>query len=153
MKRNGFTLIEVMVVIIMIGILAAVAIPIYSGYVYRARATEGVTMLGAVKTYALEYRTSKGIWPTEDNLDDAFNSFNDLFYFYKGITIIESGDRYAVRIDADDDFGLPSSLKDNGYIQLDFSIANTEEGQTGWSGGIIDEYADWLPQCTKPLSS
>lgn len=152
MKRNGFTLIEVMVVIIMIGILAAVAIPIYSGYVYRARATEGVTMLGAVKTYALEYRTSKGEWPEKADLDDAFNSFNDLFYFSKTITIIESNDRYAVRIDADDEFGLSSSFTD-GYIQLDFSIANTEEGQTGWSGGIIDKYADWLPQCTKPLTS
>ncbi len=52
-KRAGFTLIELMIVVIVVGILAAAAIPIYSRVMDRARASEGKALLGTVRTHYL----------------------------------------------------------------------------------------------------
>ena len=47
---KGFTMVELMVVIIIVGILAAIAVPLYTGYVERARVTEGTSIMGAIIT-------------------------------------------------------------------------------------------------------
>ncbi len=52
--QKGFTLIELMIVVAIIGILAAVAIPAYQDYTVRAQATEGVNILGGAKTDIVE---------------------------------------------------------------------------------------------------
>ena len=52
-KRTGFTLIELMIVVIVVGILAAAAIPIYGRVMDRARASEGKALLGTVRTHYL----------------------------------------------------------------------------------------------------
>ncbi len=61
--QKGFTLIELMIVIAIIGILASFAIPAYQDYLARAQIAEGVTLSGAGKTPLSEYYSDKGIWP------------------------------------------------------------------------------------------
>jgi type IV pilus assembly protein PilA len=61
--QKGFTLIELMIVVAIIGILAAIAIPAYSDYTIRAQVTEGLNLAGAVKAGISESYAQTGVWP------------------------------------------------------------------------------------------
>ncbi len=62
-NQQGFTLIELMIVVAIIGILAAIAIPAYSDYTKRAKVTEGITQGASAKASVSEYVISQGVWP------------------------------------------------------------------------------------------
>ncbi|HCX88021.1 MAG TPA: hypothetical protein DG761_08335 [Gammaproteobacteria bacterium] len=67
MKQKGFTLIELMIVIVIIGVLAAVAIPQYNQYQARTQVAEAFTMLGSVKQALTLYYQENGEFPQEGN--------------------------------------------------------------------------------------
>lgn len=64
--QKGFTLIELMIVVAIIGILAAIAIPAYQNYTKRAHVTEGLSLAGGAKAAVTEYFSSKGEWPSDN---------------------------------------------------------------------------------------
>ena len=67
MKRlqQGFTLIELMIVVAIVGILAAIALPAYQDYVIRSKMSEGVAAAAACKTSISEYVSTKNNWPAD----------------------------------------------------------------------------------------
>jgi type IV pilus assembly protein PilA len=67
MKRlqQGFTLIELMIVVAIVGILAAIALPAYQDYVIRSKMSEGVAAAAACKTSISEYVSTKNAWPAD----------------------------------------------------------------------------------------
>lgn len=64
--QKGFTLIELMIVIAIIGILAAIAIPAYQDYTVRAKVTEGINLVAAAKLAVSESFLDDGAWPTDN---------------------------------------------------------------------------------------
>ncbi len=71
--QKGFTLIELMIVIAIVGILAAVALPAYQDYTVRAKLSEVMARGSEVKTAVTEYYASTGTMPAT-NTTDVFNT-------------------------------------------------------------------------------
>jgi type IV pilus assembly protein PilA len=65
--QKGFTLIELMIVIAIIGILAAIAIPAYQNYTIRAQVTEGLSLADGWKTSISEYYAQYGAFPSSSS--------------------------------------------------------------------------------------
>ncbi|HFB0708305.1 TPA: pilin [Neisseria gonorrhoeae] len=67
--QKGFTLIELMIVIAIVGILAAVALPAYQDYTARAQVSEAILLAEGQKSAVTEYYLNHGTWP--ENNDSA----------------------------------------------------------------------------------
>ncbi len=65
--QHGFTLIELMMVVAIIGILAAIAIPAYQDYTIRAQVSEGMSLAGAAKTAMAEFTANFGHFPSNND--------------------------------------------------------------------------------------
>lgn len=94
--QSGFTLIELMIVVAIIGILAAVAIPAYQDYTIRAKVTEAMSIASQAKTAVSEYYVSQGSMPatqTTAGLDAATTYATDIV---KSMTYSKTSDTVGV---------------------------------------------------------
>ena len=74
--QKGFTLIELMIVIAIIGILAVVALPAYQDYTARAQVSEALTLAEGQKSAVTEYRSDRGDWPTTNAMAGVASSIS-----------------------------------------------------------------------------
>ncbi len=65
-SKKGFTLIELMITVAIVGILAAIALPAYQDYTVRAQVSEATSLLDGTKTPIAEYYADKGEFPADN---------------------------------------------------------------------------------------
>ena len=138
--QEGFTLIELMIVVAIIGILAAVAIPAYQDYIARSQVSEAVSLMGSSKTPLAEYFADRGFWPSA--LSDVLG--NTSGKYTGGVTGVDTGTIN----------GTASSYS----VEATMKTANVNAAITGQSVRLttVDAGKNWL--CTTggaaaPLSS
>jgi len=143
-RQQGFTLIELMIVVAIIGILAAIAIPQYQNYVARSQVAEALSFSGSAKTSVSEYRMTQGDFPAtnaEAGLPDADNMEGT----YVASVAISAGGIITVTMK---DSGVASAIEE-GELKLTPTESN---GNITWAcdGGDTTPIEDaYLPSSCK----
>ena len=128
LPRNGFTLIEVMIVVAIVGILAAIALPNYSYYVQRAKIIEATTSLSDVRQRTeqlfLDTRTYAG------NCTAAKNAVQPSIKTFDLSCSNEAASTYTITAT-----GVPAQGMSASFVYtIDQAGTKTSAGPTGWAG-------------------
>ena len=140
MKRvqQGFTLIELMIVVAIIGILAAVALPAYQDYTKRSHVAEGLNLAGAAKTSVAEFYQSNGKMGSTANTS----------YGLPGATSITGNAVKSVTAGTDGKITIVYNVKVADGASIDLSpITGANAGSMSWTckGAAGGMKASWLP--------
>ncbi|HGM2911086.1 TPA: pilin, partial [Neisseria gonorrhoeae] len=85
--QKGFTLIELMIVIAIVGILAAVALPAYQDYTARAQVSEAILLAEGQKSAVTEYYLNHGEWPENNTSAGVASSSSIKGKYVKSVTV------------------------------------------------------------------
>jgi type IV pilus assembly protein PilA len=143
--QAGFTLIELMIVVAIIGILAAVALPAYQDYTARAKVTEVNLQVGSCKGAVSEFIQANAKFPDDAN-QAGCNADAETKYMVKGMAVdkasgkITSGAIRAVAAGADGKFLILQPTSDK---ERKTALADASTAIQGWSCGTDADAKDY----------
>jgi type IV pilus assembly protein PilA len=126
--QKGFTLIELMIVVAIIGILAAIAIPAYQDYTTRAQVTEGLNMAGAAKAAVSESYSANGAWPADNNVAGLGLAGNIQGKYVDSVTV--TANKVSVLFRA----GVPAATAIQGKTLI-LTAGTSNNGDVAWQCG------------------
>jgi type IV pilus assembly protein PilA len=129
--QKGFTLIELMIVVAIIGILAAIAIPAYQNYTIRAQVTEGLSLADGWKTGIAEFYAQNGVFPsgssTTGSATQIIAAGTTTGKYVNGVSVAAGGQIVIL-------YGLQANQKING-LTLDISPGLSGNNDVVWVCG------------------
>jgi len=144
--EGGFTLIEIMVVLVILGALAIISVPVYSNYVNRAKINEAISNVDALANAIRIYKMENGKWPSKDDLtkDNTIAGtlkvvdINETYFTIENWTVPAYNQDLTIRLTAKSDSGLTGSIN---YI-----ITPEYKGKWGEdnSNKLLTKYAPYL---------
>ena len=132
--QKGFTLIELMIVVAIIGILAAIAIPAYQDYLIRSQASEGLTMASAAKAAVSEFYANNGDWPSDNSAAGLGSSSTIQGKYVQSISVQNGGIEIT--------YGNEANTKIDGET-VGLTPGNSANGDVIWKCGLADNPSGW----------
>lgn len=146
-KQQGFTLIELMIVVAIIGILAAIAIPAYQDYTIRAQVSEGMSLCSGAKAAVTEFYQDRGVMPTSNSQAGLEQPATINGKYVDTVTITQGASTDEVLCTA----SMDGPDANTNLAGLDFILEGTgAAGSVTWDCDPSTVNDKWLPSACRP---
>ena len=155
--QQGFTLIELMIVVAIIGILAAIAIPAYQDYTIRAQVSEGLNLASGAKAAVTEYAQDQGVYPSTNAMAGLETNTNITGKYVSQVAVGADGGQadgvIQVTYSSAGTFSANNNINTATLTMTPDLITDTP-GSISWTcagGNILGANQKWLPAACRTV--